>query len=315
MNIGILAFGSHIRKRIYPCLCKNNNFNVKGFYTRNNNKGQNIQSEYKIKFFRNKLDLIKSKDIEIIYIASPPNDHFNDIKLSLKNNKNVICEKPIALSYKDFSKLISIAKKNKLFLFQANQYKFHKHYNFVKNLILKDLDSKSKDRNLHLSFKIPMLDKSNFRIDSKFKNSSLHDIGFYPIDFSNSIFKKIKLINRFTIQKPFNLYGNIIARSNRTNIYCEWGIGFQYSNSISYNSSMLHLFSENIFTKPDNFKPKIITKKGRGNLKDIILKSEDPYKNMLNYFHNVIVNKNFFEFQKFLNSEKQTIQHIDKIKI
>lgn|SRR3990167_4113026 len=42
-------------------------------------------------------ELVKDKDIDIIYVASPHSHHFEHCRLCFEHNKNVLCEKPITL--------------------------------------------------------------------------------------------------------------------------------------------------------------------------------------------------------------------------
>ena len=58
----------------------------------------------KTKIAKNADEIILSKDIDSIFIASPASTHKNYIIKSLLNNKNVFVEKPFCLSLNDAMK-------------------------------------------------------------------------------------------------------------------------------------------------------------------------------------------------------------------
>ena len=66
----------------------------------------------------NYIDLIKSKEIDAVYISTLNNTHVDLILECVKNNKKILCEKPIALSL-DQAKLAfdAIFKNNIFFLY------------------------------------------------------------------------------------------------------------------------------------------------------------------------------------------------------
>lgn len=58
-------------------------------------------------------------NVDAVYIASHPSQHYNDVKRALKAGKHVICESPIALTFKQCSELFDLAKEKNLVLTDA----------------------------------------------------------------------------------------------------------------------------------------------------------------------------------------------------
>lgn len=54
--------------------------------------------------------------VDAVYIATLPQNHYNDVKRALLAGKHVICESPIALSSTEFQELIDLANKKELVL-------------------------------------------------------------------------------------------------------------------------------------------------------------------------------------------------------
>lgn len=63
--------------------------------------------------------LFADKNVDIIYIATPHNSHDELSIKALENGKHVLCEKPMALSYKDAVRMIEASKKHNKFFMEA----------------------------------------------------------------------------------------------------------------------------------------------------------------------------------------------------
>jgi len=64
-------------------------------------------------------DLVKDKDVHIIYVASPHSHHYQHVLLCLRAGKNVLCEKSFVVNSKQCEHLIKEARERKLFLMEA----------------------------------------------------------------------------------------------------------------------------------------------------------------------------------------------------
>ncbi|KAK4556227.1 hypothetical protein LTR86_006924 [Recurvomyces mirabilis] len=64
-------------------------------------------------------DLVKDKNVDIVYIASPHSHHFAHALLALNAGKHVVCEKPITVNARQAEILYKTAKKNSLFFLDA----------------------------------------------------------------------------------------------------------------------------------------------------------------------------------------------------
>ena len=74
----------------------------------------------RLKIFKNASDLIKSKAIDIISIASYDSHHFDQVILSLQMNKHVFVEKPICLFQKELDGISKLLRKKKTLYFGSN---------------------------------------------------------------------------------------------------------------------------------------------------------------------------------------------------
>jgi len=55
-------------------------------------------------------ELVKDKNVEIIYVATPHSHHYQNVRLCLEAGKHVLCEKAFTVNAPQLKKLVEIAK-------------------------------------------------------------------------------------------------------------------------------------------------------------------------------------------------------------
>ena len=130
-NVGMIGLGSW-GKNIYRNLEKLNV--VKKIYDSNKEHLNNIVTSKK-KIANNADEIILSKDIDNIVIATPADTHKNYIFKSLLNNKNVFVEKPLCLSLKDALEIKKLSSEVNKIVFVGHLLHYHNGFNELKNII------------------------------------------------------------------------------------------------------------------------------------------------------------------------------------
>lgn len=64
-------------------------------------------------------DLVKDKNVDIVYVATPHSHHYQNTMLCLEAGKHVLCEKAFTTNAAQARKLIETAKAKNLFLMEA----------------------------------------------------------------------------------------------------------------------------------------------------------------------------------------------------
>lgn len=98
-----------------------------------------IKSRYKnVKVTTNLKDILKDPDVDAVIIAVPASKHFEVAKKVLLAGKDVMVEKPLAVSIKDAKELIKIARQEKRMLMVDHIFLFHPAIRKIKELIDKN---------------------------------------------------------------------------------------------------------------------------------------------------------------------------------
>ena len=102
---------------------------------------------------------------------------------ALKNNKHVLCEKPVALNLKELAHLEKAANESKAFFYEAFMVRSHPQWQWLQNLNI------GKYQSSHFIFSYPKQPEGNVRNLIRYGGGPLFDIGCYAILSGCMIFK------------------------------------------------------------------------------------------------------------------------------
>ncbi|MCK4340040.1 MAG: Gfo/Idh/MocA family oxidoreductase [Candidatus Cloacimonetes bacterium] len=185
IRFGIIGAGSIARFSHIPAIDKLQGAELVAICRRNKEKADELGKTIGVKeIYYDYEDLLKSKNIDAVIIASPNVFHKDHATAAAEAGKHVLCEKPIAINLKDAREIIEVCKKNKVKL----QVGFNQRYwNQVK--IAKDLldegcigDVKSFYTTYREKWDLYQAD-TNFRDDiNQSGGACLIDMGIHRID-------------------------------------------------------------------------------------------------------------------------------------
>lgn len=125
--------------------------------------------------------LLANPDIDIIYIATLSNAHYDNIKACLEAGKHVICEKPMTQTASQAQEMITLAREKQLFLMEGMWSRF-----LPKSLRVRRWIQEGRIGELHL-----MQANIGWKADKTYNKrlfypelggGSLYDIGIYPME-------------------------------------------------------------------------------------------------------------------------------------
>ncbi len=199
-------------------------------------------------------DLLKDENVDIIYIATPHTFHYEQTIACLRQKKAVLCEKPMALSYRKTEEMIHTAKENKVFLMEGMWTSCMPFIEKILSILNDDIIGKPQYISADFGFKAPV-DLRGRLYRKRLGGGSMMDVGIYPVFLATLIFGEPTLIK--TISKlaasGVDEYANIVL---------------QYANG-----GTAHLLSSIIFTT--SVEAEIIGTKGRIRIKNPWFKATD----------------------------------------
>ncbi|MDM0712350.1 Gfo/Idh/MocA family oxidoreductase [Clostridium perfringens] len=179
---GILGPGSIARD--FAQALNRVNGEVYAVASRNKERAEKFARENNVKKAYGSYDeIIKDKDIDVVYIATPHSNHYEYIIKSLNNNKHVLCEKAITVNEKELEEALKIARENNLVLEEAMTL-FHMplYEKVIKKINNEDLGKVNMVQVSFGSFK--EYDENNRFFNLDLAGGALLDIGTYALSFA-----------------------------------------------------------------------------------------------------------------------------------
>lgn len=229
-------------------------------------KAQAFINAFGGKIFTGYQSLIKSNDVDAIYLPLPPALHYQWAKMGLENGKHVFVEKPSTTSLEDTDSLISIASQKGLAL--------HENYMFVFHDQIKALDDVVKSgeigevRLFRISFGFPLRAKTDFRYKKALGGGALLDAGGYTMKYANHLLgdtakvvtAQVNSIEGFEVE----MFGSCtMVNDEGLTAQLAFGMDNDYKCEVEIWGSNGTILSNRVLTAPDGFVPTYTIKKNQ----------------------------------------------------
>ena len=207
----------------------------------------------------------------MIYISLPNSQHYKYCKESILQNKSVIIDKPAVLSSAELNSLKSLMLKKNLFITQSCVFEYHKAWDkFV------DISKKHSPGTLNLTFHIPKLDETNFRMSKDFGGGCLNDMGIYATEASRLFWgdnpNSYKIFKNFNSKNlDINFHGEASYGKNAITKF-NFSFNSNYKNFAKFESGNYSIIYERVFSPHEDVDINInITEDGLENRSILVL--------------------------------------------
>jgi len=118
LNWGIIGAGQIANTMVDALKISPNNF-LYAVASKTPEKAKAFAEKHSVEHAFSYDEIVNCKKIDVIYVATTHNFHFENARLALEHGKHVLIEKPFTVNTKEASKLVKIAREKKLFLMEA----------------------------------------------------------------------------------------------------------------------------------------------------------------------------------------------------
>ena len=289
-----------------------------------------IAKKYRIRDYTdNANDIFENKDINAVYIACPPNNHFKYLIKSINSKKKyLLCEKPLVIKSSELEKLKKFLRSKKISLTTCFYRRYQKRFLKIKNIIDKKKIGKI------LFFKVAYLHgpethptakimKNKLLLPWRFKKKiagagNLFDMGSHVFDMINFLIGEISEINVNikNIKKLYDVEDNAFIKFDLKNGVSGFGI---WSSISKLNEDYFEIFGTEgkiIFSMNDNPIVKLIKPKKTHVFREKFIKpAHKPMINKIVKDFIYLKKKNKYRYNTSdLSATKHLIQAISKFK-
>ena len=204
---GIIGLGN-IAQKFSESFIGIKNSKLFAIASKDKNKLKKYQEKFSLEVkncFNNYEDLINCEDLDIIYIALPNSLHLEWAIKCIKNNKNILIEKPATLTYLEALNIKNHLKKQKVLFAEAFQYRYLPQTQKLLSLIEKDIigdivsikssfgNNLLSKKNIFGFSKKKTIDKDNRLFNKKLGGGAILDLGCYPVSLCVLIANMLKI--------------------------------------------------------------------------------------------------------------------------
>ncbi len=278
------------------------------------NKAQSFKTEYGGKVFSSYTELIKSDEVDAVYLPLPPALHFKWARLALESGKHIFLEKPSTTSAADTKELIALAEEKELAVHENYMFAFHKQIEEIKEIIT---SGRLGDVRLYrIAFGFPQRAAGDFRYNKSLGGGALLDCGGYTLKLASMLLGESAEIKYSQLNSTdgfdVDIYGSA-ALVNDTGVTAQvsFGMDNSYKCDLEVWGSKGTLSTGRILTAPAGFEPvaEIKTADGR---ETISLPADDTFKKSIIHFCKC-VNDNDVRKENYKMIVKQA-ELVDKVK-
>lgn len=308
MKIGIICPSEIALRRFMPALqlCNDIEFVGLAIYTPEERYGSSnlqqgfimkkIQSEYEKaaefveqyggKIFNGYETIVKSKEIDAIYIPLPPALHYKWAKMALEYGKHVLVEKPSTINKEDTVQLTNIAADKGLAFHENYMFLYHNQLTAINEII--NSGRIGNVRLIRISFGFPMRATDDFRYDKALGGGALIDAGGYTIKYASHLLgdsAEIKSAYMNTIEGfDVDMYGSA-TMINKEGLTAQiaFGIDNNYKCDLEVWGSKGCLSTGRVLTAPVGFVPKAVIREGNEEAM-VNLPADDAFKKSIEHF-------------------------------
>ncbi len=227
---GVAGCGKFAETTFIPTLLQLKKSSLIATYSSDLNRAKEISNKYFAKNYFNDYQEFLKQDFEIVYIGSANNDHHWQVIEAAKAGKNILCEKPLALTSEQAQEMVDVCKQNNVFLAVNYVHRFHPLSVKAKEIIDKGMIGSIVT--VSTSFNIDYEPDDNFRFDiEQSGGGAFRDLGTHMIDllrfFGGEVVDITGFIDNVVYKSQVDDFAAAVVK------YKKGGYGFL---NVSYNS-------------------------------------------------------------------------------
>jgi predicted dehydrogenase len=132
-------------------------------------------------------DLARDPEIDVVYVSTPHNLHFENCLMLIREGKAVLCEKPFTINAAQAAEVISLAREKKCFIMEAMWTRFLPAIVRVREILTKELLGEIRMLSASFGFKAEF-DPEHRLFNPSLGGGALLDVGVYPVSFASMVF-------------------------------------------------------------------------------------------------------------------------------
>lgn len=201
---GISGCGRFAENSFLPAVRLTRKSTVVSLYSRDKNRAKTLGEKFGVQNSFDNYDEFLKSDIDAVFVSSANSHHYEQVIKAAKAGKNILCEKPLALTSKQAEEMVNVCKENNVLLAVNYVHRYHPLVIKAKELLVDQKLGKLVSIDVHFNTDSPP--DNNFRFKKELSGGgALRDIGTHMIDLLRYFGGEIETID--------GVVGNLIYQS------------------------------------------------------------------------------------------------------
>jgi len=229
-------------------------------------KANRFVNNYSGKIFWGYETLIRSSEVDAVYIPLPPALHFKWAKEALLNGKHVLLEKPFTTNLEETKLLLELADQHDLAVHENYMFVYHSQLEAINEIICSG--EIGDVRFYRISFGFPRRDTNDFRYKNNMGGGALLDAGGYTLKMASLLLgPKCRIVAatvNYMADFEVDIYGSAtMVNENGVVAQIAFGMDNDYKCDLEIWGSKGTLTATRVLTAPAGFVPSCIIKKNQ----------------------------------------------------
>ncbi len=177
---GIAGCGRYAENTFIPAIHLLRRSSVYSVFSNSIERAKAVAQKHGIPLNFSSFDDFLKSGIDAVYISSANADHYKQVISAARAGKNILCEKPLALSSVEAEEMIRVCSENNVKLSVNYVFHFHPLVRMAKEIMENEMIGKFISATAN--FNIEIAPSSNFRHSKAGGGGALMDVGTHMID-------------------------------------------------------------------------------------------------------------------------------------
>jgi len=201
-------------------------------YNRTLSKAEKVAEKFDVpKVYDDPKKLLKKEKLDFVDIITDVDTHLKFTEIAAKKGLDVVCQKPMAPSWRDAKKLVGICKKNKVNLFINENFRWQAPIRKVKEVMDSGIIGEIFKARVSFCSAFPVFDNQPFL--AELDQFILTDIGSHILDVCRYLLGEARILYCHTRRINPEIKGEDVA-----NVFMEMGNGVLCYAEMSYASRL-----------------------------------------------------------------------------
>lgn len=186
MNIGIIGAGSIAGTMARTVAAMPEQAQIYAIASRSLEKAQKFAAEYNIpKAYGDYEEMLENPSVDLVYIATPHSQHYQNMKLCLKHRKAVLCEKSFTRNAYEAEEILKEAEEKKVLVTEAIWTRYMPSRKIIMDEIASGIIGEVEHISANLHYSIAFKQRMT---QPELAGGALLDLGVYTLNFAMMFF-------------------------------------------------------------------------------------------------------------------------------